>query len=223
VHPVEESRAAAPPARGSSRGAETRRRILDAAEELFAERGIDGVSLREITAAAGANVAAAHYHFGSKDAVLAELFAERAQPIVDRRLELLRAVPRGTGGTATVEDLLRAFFRPSLDAAGTAGGEAFIRLRARLAFEGAEFRRQVLATAFDASSRQFLDELHAALPDVLMEDLRWRFHFTLGTMTYTMAAPGRIESITDGALDTVGNDAALEQLVRFAAAGLRAP
>ncbi len=210
------------PTRVDGRGAETRRRILTAAEELFAERGIDGVSLREITTAAGANSAAAHYHFGSKDAVLAELFQERARAIVERRLDLLARVPRDGRGAASAEDLLRAFLRPSLDVVAAPGGPAFMRLRARLAFEAAAVRREVLARAFDASSRTFLDELRLALPDVSVEDLRWRFHFTLGAMTYTMAAPGRIESITDGALDTT-DDTALEQLVRYAAAGLRAP
>ncbi|MCU1395023.1 MAG: hypothetical protein JWM34_3451 [Ilumatobacteraceae bacterium] len=207
--------------RDAGRGAETRRRILSAAEELFSERGIDGVSLREITAAASANVAAANYHFGSKDAVLAELFEERAQAIVDRRLELLGQVHHEASGTPKVEDVLRAFLRPSLDTAASSGGEAFMRVRARLAFEPAEFRRGVLAKAFDDSSRQFLDALHAALPDLATTDLYWRFHFILGAMTYTMAAPGRIESITDGALDTSDTDAVVEQLVWFAAAGLR--
>jgi AcrR family transcriptional regulator len=220
---VEHLTAPNPPARSAGRGAETRRRILGAAEELFAERGIDGVSLREITSAAGANSAAAHYHFGSKDAVLAELFDERARAIVDRRLELLRDVRRDAAGAPVVEDVLRAFLRPALDAAVASGGTAFMRLRALLAFEAATFRRDVLSKAFDASSRQFLEELHLALPDVPVEDLHWRFHFTLGAMTYTMATPGRIESITHGELDSSENAAALEQLVRFAAAGLRAP
>jgi AcrR family transcriptional regulator len=221
--PSVEHLTASNPARSAGRGAETRRRILGAAEELFAERGIDGVSLREITSAAGANSAAAHYHFGSKDAVLAELFDERARAIVDRRLEMLRDVSRDEAGVPGVEDVLRAFLRPALDAAVAPGGKAFMRLRALLAFEAAALRRDVLSKAFDASSRQFLEELHLALPDVPVEDLRWRFHFMLGAMTYTMATPGRIESITYGALDSSENAAALEQLVRFATAGLRAP
>lgn len=212
-----------PPSARGARGDATRQRIIDAAEQLFAERGIDAVSLREITAAADVNVAAAHYHFGSKDAVLAALFDDHAQRIVARRLELLDQVQHETPGVPGVEDVLRAFLRPSLDAAVASGGPAFMRLRARLAFDPAEFRRAVLAKAFDDSSRRFVEALRSALPDLPLTDLHWRFHFVLGAMTYTMAAPGRIESITNGALDTTASHAALEQLVRFAAAGLRAP
>ncbi|MCU1396397.1 MAG: hypothetical protein JWM34_4825 [Ilumatobacteraceae bacterium] len=182
-----------------------------------------GVSLREITAPAGANVAAANYHFGSKDDVLAELFEERTRVIVDSRLELLAQVRHHDNGAPFLEDVLRAFLRPSLDTAASAGGEAFMRLRARLALEAAEVRRDVLANAFDASSRQFLEALHAALPDLSTTELQWRFHFILGAMNYTMARPGRIESITNGALQTADTDAALEQLVQFATAGLHAP
>ena len=72
----------------------TRDRILQTAERLFAEKGIDSVSLREITAAAGVNIAAVHYHFGSKKMVLEELFAQRSEPIAKRRLELLSQVRR---------------------------------------------------------------------------------------------------------------------------------
>jgi hypothetical protein len=68
-----------------------------------------------------------------------------------------------------------------------------------------------------------LKALAKALPDLTNESLHWRFHFLLGSMVYTMAVPGRIESITKDGIDTVDPDAALAELVRFAAAGFRAP
>src|ERR1700689_1630291 len=63
-------------ARGEKSGRET---IMDAAERLFAERGIDAVSLRTINAEAGYSVAALHYHFASRDGLIRALL-ERAQP-----------------------------------------------------------------------------------------------------------------------------------------------
>jgi AcrR family transcriptional regulator len=199
----------------------TRERILQTAEQLFAEKGIDAVSLREITAGAGVNIAAVHYHFGSKKAVLEELFALRGGPIAERRLTLLSQIGRDPQGKPILEDVLRAFLKPALEALADPGGASFVLLRARLAFEQAEVRRAVIGKAFDVSNREFLSTLREALPELSADDLHWRFHFMLGAMVYTMAAPGRIESITDGALDTSDSTAALAKLVSFAAAGFR--
>lgn len=201
----------------------TPERILQAAERLFSQRGIDGVSLREITAAAGVNSAAAHYHFGSKEAVLEELFARRARPIADRREQLLGQLALDRQGRPVLEDVLRAFLEPALDALNTPDGIAFTLLRARMVFEREEVKREALGKAFDHSSEMALKALAKALPRLSREDLYWRFHFVLGSMVYTMAVPGRIESITRGGIDTTDARSALEHLVRFAAAGLRAP
>jgi len=203
--------------------ASTPDRILEAAERLFSERGVGEVSLREITAAAGVNSAAAHYHFGSKDAVLKELFARRAHPIAQRREQLLAELKRDRHGRPVLEDVLRAFLKPALDLLDTPGGAAFTQLRARMAFESEEVRWQILGQAFDRTSEMALQALALALPKLPQLELYWRFHFLLGTMVYTMARPGRIESITHGGIDTRDTTVALEKLVRFAAAGFRAP
>ena len=200
----------------------TRDRIMQAAERLFAERGIDGVSLREITATAGVNIAAAHYHFGSKKMVLEELFAQRSAPIAKRRLELLAQVRRDKKGKPVLEDVLEAFLQPALQARDDPGGASFVLLRARIAFENAQVRKAVLGKAFDASSREFLRILAQALPGLDKDEMYWRFHFVLGAMVYTMAAPGRIEAITEGAVDSTDSAVALSRLVAFAAAGFRA-
>ncbi len=207
---------------GVDAAASTPDRILRAAEQLFSERGIDAVSLREITTAAGANSAAAHYHFGSKEAVLEALFALRARPIAARREELLGQLKLDRNGRPKLDAVLRAFLQPALDALKTPDGVAFTMLRARMAFEREEVRRAALGQAFNKSSEMALSALASALPQVAPADLYWRFHFVLGAMVYTMAMPGRIESITDGGIDTRDAEAALEQLIRFAAAGLRA-
>lgn len=204
-------------------GASTPERILQAAERLFSERGIGDVSLREITAAAGANSAAAHYHFGSKDAVLEELFARRAQPIAERREQLLGQLKLNRQGRPALEDVLRAFLQPALDLLDTPEGVAFTRLRARMVFEREEIRSRVMGKAFDRTNAMTLDALARALPRLPRKDLYWRFHFMLATMAYTMARPGRIESLTRGDVNTHDAKVALDQMVRFVAAGFRAP
>ena len=200
----------------------TPERILLAAEQLFSERGVDGVSLREITSTSGVNSAAAHYHFGSKLAVLEQLFELRAKPIAQQRMALLSALRTNRQGRPALEDVLRAFLQPALQALSTPEGIAFTRLRARLSFENEEVRRHVLDKTFNESSRLTLEALRKALPQLPADELNLRFHFLLGSMVYTMALPGRIESLTDEKLDTRNWQVALDQLVAYAAAGFRA-
>lgn len=201
----------------------TPERILQAAERLFSERGIGDVSLREITSAAGVNSAAAHYHFGSKDAVLEELFVQRARPVAEGREKLLSQLKLNRQGRPVLEDVLRAFLKPALELLKTPEGVAFTRLRARIVFEPEEVRRQILNKSFDRTNEMTLQALAKALPHLPSVELYWRFHFLLATMVYTMAKSGRIESMTKGEIDTSNVEVALDQMVRFVAAGFRAP
>src|SRR5512146_3390197 len=92
---------------------ETRERILLTAERLFAERGIEGVSVRTILGEAGANVALAHRHFGGRDGLIDEVLRRAVGPLNERRLLLLEEV-EARGSRATVEDVLRALFAPGV-------------------------------------------------------------------------------------------------------------
>lgn len=207
----------------SESGARTR--ILSAAARLFAERGMAGVGLREITAAAGVNLAAVNYHFGSKERLLEALFEQRARPITEERLRLLAACAPARGRPPMLEQVLAAFLRPAFSLGLEAGvdGATFGKLRARLSVESEALYRRILSRAFDASTGRFLEAVAAALPGLPSQEVAWRFHFMLGTMIYSMANSGRIQSITGGACDPAEPDAALDRLVPFVAAGFRAP
>lgn len=117
--------------RPRSDSASTRERLLDAAERLFAEHGIGAVSLRQINAAGGArNVSAVHYHFGSKDAVIATLVERRMRELNQARLDALAAVEVAAGtGPPDLRALVAAVLRPGLDLAN--GGASWIRFVAR--------------------------------------------------------------------------------------------
>jgi AcrR family transcriptional regulator len=200
----------------------TPERILRSAEQLFSARGIDGVSLREITSDAGVNSASAHYHFGSKNAVLEALFTLRARPIIERREEMLAQLKLDRYGRPVLEDVLRAFLQPALDLLNSPDGATFTLLRARMVLERGDAKLKVMTRTFDRTNVKTLKMLAKALPKLPQKDLYWRFHFLLATMVYTMAQPGRIESVTKGQIKTSDTDSALEQLIRFAAAGFRA-
>jgi AcrR family transcriptional regulator len=193
-------------------GALTRERILDAAKEMFARRGVEAVSLRELTIKAGVNLAAVHYHFGSKEGVLAELFARSSKAIVKWRIDLLEKVRRHPDGRPYLEDVLEAFLRPALQA-GRRQNTDFVHLRARLALERDEAVRRILSQAFDASSRKFIEAIADAVPGLPRQELYWRFHFLIGSMFYTMADSGRIQALSDGECDPSETEEGLKRLV----------
>jgi len=206
---------------GDARGEATRQRILDAAEKLFSEHGSNGVSLRAITAEAGANSAAANYHFGSKTGLLEAVFARHATGIAEERDAMLRTCKAAPGRPPLLEQIVRAFLEPGMR--GQHGGTGFARFRGRLLAENTEHTRDLYARYFNASTGHFVAALKTALPDLPAHDLHWRFHVLLGAMVYTLANPGRIQILTDGACDPSDPDQALDNLVPMLAQMFRNP
>jgi AcrR family transcriptional regulator len=198
-----------------------RQRLIDAGERLFAEHGWEGVGIRAIAAAADVSLAALNYHFGDKENLLAEIFAERARPIAAERMRLLAEIE--ASGTATLERVIESFLGPAFGAwsEARAGGKDFAKLRARLAAESEAFNGRIRANAFDESSRRYMAALQALLLALSPEELAWRFHFLLGTMLYTMADAGRIRLLSDGKCDPGDVQAVMSHIVPFLAAGFR--
>src|SRR5882762_4243581 len=93
---------------------DTRSRILDVAEELFGEQGLDRVSIRDITRMAKVNLAAINYHFGSKEDLIAAVFERRVVPVNEARLAALDAVQGSGRRKPNLEYILEAFIRPTV-------------------------------------------------------------------------------------------------------------
>lgn len=213
-----------PPVQGTAAAAveERRQAILDVAEGLFAEHGIAATSVRSILATAGVNVAAVHYHFGSKERLVEEVFRRRAEKIAKERVSGLKRAVADPDTTWRLERIVRAFLESGFTGGDTPEGAArFARLRARINTEDTELARRLLSDCFDASSRQFIAALGAVLPGLDETDVAWRFHAMLGVMVYTMANPGRIQKLTDGACDPSDYVAAVDRLVPIVAAMFR--
>src|SRR5271155_27474 len=118
---------------------DTKTRILDAAERLFAERGFGSTSLRNITTAAGVNLAAIHYHFHSKDVLLDNVITRRSDVVNQQRLDMLNKLRHeAAGAPIPLEKLLQAFLAPSFDWVRESGeaGVRFAKLMGRLHAEG---------------------------------------------------------------------------------------
>lgn len=197
----------------------TKQRILDAAEHLFAEHGFDGVSIRQITAAAEVELALANYHFGPKTDLYIAVIQRRADALNDARRRLFEALPP----TPSVEGLIDAFARPFLDKSvhGGPGWKSYARLIAQTA-NSARWTRAVMSAQFDPVAELFIDGMRRALPSAAPRDLYWGFHFLIGALTMTFAETGRIELLSHGLCHGSELAAIYARLVPFMAAGYRA-
>jgi AcrR family transcriptional regulator len=200
--------------------ASTKERILTAAEALFAQRGFEGASLRQLTAAAGVNLAAVNYHFGSKDHLVEQVFKRRLDQLNARRLAALKQIS-GQPET-TLEDVLAAFIRPALDLSHDGGGGLFMRVLARAFAEHDDDLRKFLSENYGHVMRQFTAEFARLLPDLSKEELYWRIDLVTGALTHAMSGFGIIQRKSDVS-ETTHREQTAEHLIRFAASGLRAP
>ncbi|RMH22554.1 MAG: TetR/AcrR family transcriptional regulator [Acidobacteria bacterium] len=203
----------------------TKENLLDAAEVLFAEHGVAGASLRAITARAGVNLAAAHYHFGSKEALLRAVMARRLRPINARRLALLDAYEAQPAAERSLVELLRAFVDPVVRFGRELPdeGRAFAQLCGRAMNAPDDVLRSILIDELGEVVRRFLPAFARALPALPRRELLWRVHFTVGAMAHAMAGRRLIEAVSGGLCDTRDVDGTVERLVRFLAAGFAAP
>ncbi len=200
----------------------TQDRLLDAAEELFAVQGIAAVSLRQITSEAGANLAAVHYHFGSKRDLVLAVFKRRIEPINAERLRRLDAL-QAAADAPVLEDLLRVFLEPAL-AFVAEGPRTFFQLVGRAHAEPDEALKLDLMSNFGEVARRFLDAFCAAVPEVARDEMTWRLHFLVGSMVHLLINEVALVVISQGDCDPSDpTGSALERLVAFGAAGLRAP
>ncbi|MEN1942359.1 TetR family transcriptional regulator [Luteimonas sp. MJ293] len=197
----------------------TKERILGAAEELFAQQGFSGTSLRQVTSRAEVNIAAVNYHFGSKENLVNEVFRRRMDEMSAQRLEMLGKAQQDAAGN--LEAILAAFVEPALTlAANRNGGGAFIRVIARAYAETNDGLRAFLSERYGHVQRDFARALAVCLPALSKEELYWRLDFLGGSLTYAMADFGLIKRPADVS-EVEHRRRAGSELIRFAAAGFR--
>ncbi|HSH27442.1 MAG TPA: TetR family transcriptional regulator, partial [Wenzhouxiangella sp.] len=189
----------------------TRDRILDAAERLFAEQGFHLTTLRQITQAAGANLAAVNYYFGSKQELIRAIFRRRLDALNAARLARLDAIERERD-RPDLEAVLDAFVQPALEftQGGDAEGQRFMQLLLRAFADRDTALHDAMRQEYAHVMRRFADAVSAALPHADHARLRHQLDFIVGALTLTMA---------ESALKDTRIIAA--ELAHFAAAGLR--
>lgn len=205
-------------------------RILDVAEKLFMANGYDGTSLRMITGTAGVNLASVNYHFGSKEALMREVFRRRLTWLNSERLRVLAEMEKKAGNkplkpSQIVDGFFGTLLRMAQDDAR--GGITFLRLLGRTLTDPSDFIRTFLASEYQEVIERYKSALFKALPDVPRAEIAWRFHFMLGATSYAIAGTDALRLVTDwqvaeeDATDRI--DRLPQRLLSFLLGGLRAP
>jgi AcrR family transcriptional regulator len=166
----------------------TEGRIIAAAVRLFAERGIDAVSLRSIMAAAGTNIASIHYHFGSKEALVREAILARSAEIAERRAPLLDAAEGEPGPTA--RGVAHAFIAPIAELTATdADGAAWVRLIGTIMTTGHP-SLEIVTEAFKPQGLRFRALIHELEPSWSRRTVLFRLSAAMRTTFITLGETG---------------------------------
>lgn len=202
----------------------SKRKLLDAAEQLFADKGFEAVSVRDITQAAKTNVAAVNYHFGSREGLLTLVMLRYMTPVSEERLVRLDAVERKWAGKAApLEEIIDALVRPL--ASQVRKSELSERLFYKLM--GRIFTQQGdgLPPSIEDQLRQIVERFNRAfgkaLPTVPTEELVWRIHFLAGGMIHMLTHQDVLYRLSNGASGAPTMEATISRFIRYSAAGLR--
>ncbi len=204
----------------------TKEMILDQAEALFADQGYKSTSLRQITTAAGVNLAAVNYHFGSKEGLVAAVIGRRLIPLNEERCRRLRQVmadARKEARQPTVREVLLAFIEPTLLLPESApGAQNFVTLIGRAMADTDETARRIFVQNMAPAVQLLYEALHEALPWLPPDVLYWRLNFLVGALSHTMRAIDKCPLPMEAATPQ-GARQLVELLLPFLAAGIEAP
>jgi AcrR family transcriptional regulator len=200
----------------SRRAIQSRKRILDAAERVFADKGFDGATIRDIAAAAEAQVGLVHHHGGGKADLFAQTVERRASELSALRLDMLDR--HKAQAPLALRDILECFFGPYLDMARD-GGPQWLAYARLVAHVSADPRwRDIAGRCFDPTANRFIDEIAALYPDASRAAIASGFVYSVSAMLAQLTSTWRIETL--GAAATPSDS--LDGLVAFCCAGLHA-
>ena len=176
----------------SRAGVDTRRRLLDAAERLFAEREYDGTSLRDIADEADLHGALSTYHFGSKDKLFDEVIRRRAIELERMRLDNLEAIDmKAQSASETVRLLIEAYVSPMIKAryGSSRQWQAHVRLMAVVV--GAKRWTPLVRRHYDRCAEIYLQRWREVLPQADNNALLNAFSFMVVTTLYVCSYTNR--------------------------------
>jgi AcrR family transcriptional regulator len=197
-----------------------RSRILHAAEELFANSGVDGTSVRQIAEKADVPVGLINYYFGSKDGLYRAIFQARAPVVVEERRVGLAMAAMEDDPSRRLEMIVKAILIPMLNLRSREGINHFGLLLAREVGDPRSTERRILQDMFDPIAREIIDELKKIWPDRSHGEVHWAYQMIIGVMSFIMGDAGRIPRLSDGHANPENIDETLRIVVPLLLNGL---
>jgi AcrR family transcriptional regulator len=216
-------KAAAPesqPARGRTSREEGREKLLDAAEQLFADHGFNGVPVRDITELAGTRLAEINDQFGGKQGLFKAVVDRRMGLINADRLERLAAQPATGTLEKRVRGLVEAFAAPLLERSKEGPGwESYLRLIAQM--NATRFGEMLLVVdQFNPIAQRCIEHLGAIFPGVGERKVLNMYQFMVSTVMTVFANNYRMDSLSAGRLRSADFDANFPDMVEFVVGGM---
>ena len=198
----------------------TREKILDSAEYLFANKGLKDTSVRDITSHANVHLAAVNYHFKTKDGLLEAIMEQRLIPLSRERLKLLDKYEKRYGkGSVPVEYALYALFFPGIRMCFEA--PHFLRIAGQIVSHPDEETYKIFIANFEDVFTKFKEVIIVSLPHISDEDLMWKMHFLIGSMIHTCTNHRGLTLLSRGVCELKDQEEIVNRLISFCAAGLR--
>jgi AcrR family transcriptional regulator len=198
-------------------------RILDAAEQMFAELGYHGVTLKDVAARVGVSSTLMHYHFKGKESIYEAVWARRAPLSARNRLEAMKRYAEEAGNNVTVEGALRAWIDTDLNLQIDDEDQwaAFGQIAAQ-ANSAAGWGAEKMTKYFNPVVLALIDLLKKAMPGCDEATIFWGYHFVSGAMTHNMARTGRLDELSRGLCSSADFVSIKKYMATFMAAGLQA-
>jgi AcrR family transcriptional regulator len=192
----------------------TKYKILLTAESLFADQGYASTSIRQIVQKADVNIAAVHYHFGSKQSLFLEVIRNRFEPLESARLAML-ASSRENG--LDLESVIRSFIKPVFDIRYNDQSNAnFLKLMNYRFFTIADTdQRKAYEHYMKVTRDAFVDAFKEVLTDSSLEDIYWHFHLMITMLTSLSSNEKRLELISEGTIKSTPPDDLCNKIITY--------
>lgn len=204
------------------RDLDTKEKIIKAAEELFAELGINATSIRSIVKLANVNLAAIHYHFGSKESLLFEILENHFSKLNKERLDQLKKLKEKNESLST-EEILSAFIKPVFSQLHSKQNKNFIKIIGRIYGEASNEFKQKMFLLFKEVITVFSNELLKSNPHKNIENIKLNLFFTVGAMVHSTINLPNFQNNKEQGFNIMGtNNQILQELISFCTAGFKA-